>query len=352
MYICWDNAFTFFLRNFMRILHILFFLVGVQLMINGVFFSSSLLTAVGAALICLFILVAAKKPLHHHTNGHHAGLWPTYHNPATYQEETYFAPMALIALIGGALAYLFLPIENVYEKTAITLAGTWLFYLIMASFAHGFRVTIKNVLWLLFWGLFLLGFGAALTLRRTPIKLEANVLASRVQNILHTNGSGDVNENNNDIVTGSGDQFLSGDTALSGDVMDESTGLVDTTSNIPLTWSGDIAITYGQLIPYIVNKYQMTAGDQPNIDFVHFPQHDNRYQAFKTAYYNRFFSRSVNPEKLVSCDNYVVFIGLAEKRPLSYTAGNVYDVFRNEAERRQVLYGCRKWAYVKRANLF
>gem|GEM_PF-6582002 len=32
--------------------------------------------------------------------------------------------MALIALIGGALAYLFLPIENVYEKTAITLAGT------------------------------------------------------------------------------------------------------------------------------------------------------------------------------------------------------------------------------------
>gem|GEM_PF-5233703 len=72
-------------------------------------------------------------------------------------------------------------------------------------------------------------------MRRTPIKLEANVLASRVQNILHTNGSGDVNENNNDIVTGSGDQFLSGDTALSGDVMDESTGLVDTTSNIPLT---------------------------------------------------------------------------------------------------------------------
>lgn len=48
----------------MRLLHILFFLAGVQLLINGAFFSSSLLTAIGAVLICLFIITAKRKPLH------------------------------------------------------------------------------------------------------------------------------------------------------------------------------------------------------------------------------------------------------------------------------------------------
>ncbi len=111
----------------MRILHILCFLVGVQLIINGVFFSSSLLTATGAALICLFILLATKKSARDHSNhgngnghtAHHGDIGPKYHQIASGR-ETYFAPIALLSLIGGCLAYLFLPIDNVYEKTAIT----------------------------------------------------------------------------------------------------------------------------------------------------------------------------------------------------------------------------------------
>ena len=51
----------------MKLLHILFFLTGVQLLINGAFFSSSLLSAIGACLICLFI-VTAKRKSHHQTN--------------------------------------------------------------------------------------------------------------------------------------------------------------------------------------------------------------------------------------------------------------------------------------------
>lgn len=91
-------------------------------------------------------------------------------------------------------------------------------------------------------------------------------------------------------------------------LMAELTGLVDTTLNVPLMGSGDIAITYGQLIPYIVNKYGLTSDHKPDVTFTLFPNYDNRYKAFKTAYYSRFFARTVDPEKKVSCDNYIVFI--------------------------------------------
>lgn len=84
------------------------------------------------------------------TGHHHAELGPTYHHNTGYNKETYFAPLALISLIGGALAYLFLPIDDVYEKTAITLAITGFFYLLIASFAHGISSTFKNILGLLF----------------------------------------------------------------------------------------------------------------------------------------------------------------------------------------------------------
>lgn len=331
----------------MRIRHILFFLVGVQLMINGVFFTSSLLTAVGAGLICLFILLAAKRPHAWNGNGHHpTDLGPTYHHMSWGRKETYFAPIALIALIAGALAYLFLPLEDIYAKTAVTLAWTGLLYLLLASFAHGFRITIKNVLGILFGGLFLLGAWATIAMRRTPIKIEAQSMIAKIKTM--TGNLSDRNTGSENMTTLSGENI----DISTGASMSEETGLVDTTLNIPLMGSGDIAITYGQLIPYIVNKYGLTSTGKTDITFTMFPNHDNRYQAFKSAYYHRFFGRTVDPEKKVSCDNYIVFIGLAEKWPLSYTPANVYSVFRGEAERRWILYGCKKWAYVKRANLF
>lgn len=348
LYICWDNAFILSSWSAMRLLHILFFLVGVQLMINGVFFSSSLLTACGASLICFFILLAVKRP---HANGnghHHTDLGPTYHHIGWMRgKETYFAPLALIALIWGALAYLFLPVEDVYEKTAIVLAGTGLLYLLLATFAHGFRPTIKHILGILFGWLFLLGAAASAAMRWNPLKDWATDLRQQLTGTkLHTGSitTGDV------MMTG-WDSMMSWDIFQTWNVI-EDTGLVDTSLNIPLMGSGDLAISYWQLIPYIANKYQLNADGKPDVTFTYITTDDERYPAFKAAYYNRFFSRSVNPDKMVSCDNYVVFIGLAEQRPLSYTAENVYSVFRNEAQNRWLLYGCKKWSYVKRANLY
>ncbi len=331
-----------FSHEHMRLLHILFLLVGVQLMINGVFFSSSLLTAVGAALLCLFILLAVKRGAR--TNGH-SELWPTYHQIGENgRHETYFAPLALIALIGGALAYLFLPLENVYERTAVTLAGTGLLYLLLATFAHGFRLTMKNILGVLFSGLLLLGVGASVAMRWTPLKDGAADLWQKVSIM-----SGENNNSETNTMTG---EMLSGDILTWTDMPMADTGLVDTETNIPLNGSGDIALTYGQLVPYIAQKYNLNADGQPDPTFTYIPQNDERYKAFKAAYYNRFFGRTVNPDKEVSCDNYIVFIGLAEQWPVSYNASNVYEVFRAEAERRWILYGCKRGNYVKRANLY
>lgn len=111
-------------------------------------------------------------------------------------------------------------------------------------------------------------------------------------------------------------------------------------------------LTYGQLIPYIANKYSLSAAGKPDVAFANISQNDDYYEAFKAAYYSRFFSASINPNKQVSCDNYVVFIGLAEGRDVTYTADNVYEVFRNEATNRNILYGCKQGAYVRWANLF
>lgn len=315
-------------------------------MINGVFFSSSILTAFGAALLCLFILLAVKKWGQAHQNGH-SNLWPTYHQISSGDTETYFAPLALIALIGGCLAYLFLPIENVYEKTAITLAGTWLFYILLATFAHGFRLTIRNILGVLFAGLFILGAGASIAMRRTPLKDGATDLIAQLSQTNNvTTGT------NQDTNTISGEQMMSGNEIVLEDEMSEDDWLVDTNTDVPLMGSGDVAITYGQLIPYIAQKYNLNADDKPDLTFTYILQTDERYPAFKAAYFNRFFARTVNPDKDVSCDNYIVFIGLAEKRPVSYTANNVYDVFWAEAEKRWILYGCKRGSYVKRANLY
>lgn len=351
----------------MRLLHTLFLLVGIQLMINGVFFSSSLLTAVGASLICLFILVASKRPGHHNGNGNghsHNNLGPTYHQIGSpHGRETYFAPLALISLIAWALAYLFLPVSDVYEKTALVLTGTWLLYILLATFAHGFRLTIKNVLWLLFGCLFLLGAAASIMLWRIPIKDNAiftwNRISSRISHVgspyTLSEVTGDARIDTGMILAGITWQWdgtnLQDENTISWDIVD-STGLVDTTSNIPLIGTWDEALTYGELIPYIAQKYKLDASTKPEITFTSIPTTDERYSAFKAAYYNRFFSRTVNPDKQVSCDNYIVFIGLAEAWPVSYTAENVYSVFRNEAERRGLLYGCKKWSYVRRVNLF
>lgn len=348
----------------MRLLHILFFLIGVQLMINGAFFSSPLLTALGAWAICLFILVAAKRT-------HHQGqdIWPTYHQMSTSTKETYFAPLALTALIGGALAYLFLPLEDVYAKTAVVMAGTWLVYLLLATFAHGRRMSIKNILGILFSLLLLLGVGGIIALWWQPLEQYTTRAYTSVEQFIITQftstGDSDDKIEDMDSIGTSGDitpttgmvlSWISPSLPVSTppDVDTPTTATPTTTtpteenSPYPTTHT---KLTYADLIPYIVNKYHLSAAGKPDVNFTNISKRSYSYYAFKAAYYARFFGKNVSPTKLVTCDNYAVFVWLADKWPLSYTAENVYSVFWNEAQKRDILNGCVQWAYVMWGNL-
>lgn len=342
----------------MRILHILCFLVGVQLMINGVFFSSSLLTSVGAALMCFFILIAAKRPGQAHSN-HGSDIGPKYHHLWS-GKETYFAPLALLSLIGGCLGYLFLPIENVYEKTAITLAGTGLLYLLLVIFVHGRRATWKqNILTMLFGGLFVLWIGASIALRRWPISTNASTLVSTISTevksrfVVQT-----VSDEDNHTENGSWNSALNETgsivsswasvTGNSNEVVWDS----GTTSSDMSGKNRDVPMTFGELVPYVVYKYGLSANGKADVAFTYLSKSDSRYWAFKAAYYDKFIGRTVNPDKLVKCDNYVVFLWLAENRPVSYTAENVYTVFWEEATKRWALGWCKPGAYVKWTNLY
>ena len=225
-----------------------------------------------------------------------------------------------MALIAGGLAYLFLPLTDIYEKTALTVLGMSLFYLVLTLFIHGWKATMKNVLGVLFTLLFVLGLGRMAILWNSDYTTKFNTLISSFSSSTGSTATGDTTT-------------LSGTTETGTVILSGTTETGTTTSGISTAPAVE-GLTYGQLIPYLVDKYSLSAAGKPDVAFTNISQNDEWYEAFKAAYYNRFFSASINPGRQVSCDNYVVFVGLAQQWPVTYTADDVYTVFRDEAQKR------------------
>jgi hypothetical protein len=104
------------------------------------------------------------------------------------------------------------------------------------------------------------------------------------------------------------------------------------------------------VVPRIVTAFNLAIPSW-TIRFANIASDNALYNAFKAWYGARFFGSNINPNTTVSCNVYLVMIWLAQKRPVQYTANNVFEAYRAEAEKRWQTYNCAAWSNVTEANL-
>lgn len=100
-------------------------------------------------------------------------------------------------------------------------------------------------------------------------------------------------------------------------------------------------LTYGNLLPLLVERYALTADTSRTADFVYVAEGSPLYEPFLIGKQYRMIGTNTSPESLVTCKHLMVLLGLAEGRAVSYSAGGIFDAYRQEAERRGYLQaGC------------
>lgn len=93
----------------------------------------------------------------------------------------------------------------------------------------------------------------------------------------------------------------------------------------------DETLTYYDVIPYIIEKFNLSSENESDINFKYINKENTNYEAFKTAYYYKMFGKSSNPNTKVRCQNLAVIIGLANNWKLNYTSETVFDIFWQKA---------------------
>jgi len=93
----------------------------------------------------------------------------------------------------------------------------------------------------------------------------------------------------------------------------------------------DKEFTYYDVIPYIVNKFNLLSDDKPNIKLNYIKLNDPNYKAFKTAYYYKMFGKNSDINTRIKCQNLAVIVWLANNWNLIYTKENVFDIFWDKA---------------------
>jgi len=126
-------------------------------------------------------------------------------------------------------------------------------------------------------------------------------------------------------------QNLSG-SSLTGDIF---------TGDQFLTWYEDLklkkSLTYYDVLPYLVEKYQINPNSVSNVVFDNVSIKDPNYAAFKVAYSKKIFGTSSDPKSILKCQNLIVTIWLFEWWTVQYTKDTVFDEYWKRAQRNWVL---------------
>lgn len=89
-----------------------------------------------------------------------------------------------------------------------------------------------------------------------------------------------------------------------------------------------------------------------NVSFVYVSKSNELYPYFKTAQEKTMIGTDTNPNKLISCDTYIVMKWLREWRNVgNYTSATVKTIYWNKAVELWKLNWCKKWSYLTKANL-
>lgn len=110
--------------------------------------------------------------------------------------------------------------------------------------------------------------------------------------------------------------------------------------------------TYYDLIPLIINKFQLNSNTKANVIFDNVSNSDENYDYFKTAYYYKMIWRNFNPKSKVQCKTVAVFIWLAENSDTNYTSTDVFTVFwKLIDEEYHISECCKEEDYVKKSKI-
>ncbi len=92
-------------------------------------------------------------------------------------------------------------------------------------------------------------------------------------------------------------------------------------------------LTYYDVIPYLVAKYELNSNGLPNIVFDNLSIKDPQYNAFKIAYSKKIFGKNSDPKTVLKCQNLIVVIWLLEWWKVDYNKDTVFDEFWKRSQR-------------------
>ncbi len=102
---------------------------------------------------------------------------------------------------------------------------------------------------------------------------------------------------------------------------------------------------------FLMESNKISLSTKTNTKFTYVSPTNPFYAYWKTAYDKSMIGAKTNPSTKITCETYQVFKGMLLDWKLNYTSANVKNIFRDEAKKLDVLYGCEYGKLLKGENL-
>lgn len=90
-------------------------------------------------------------------------------------------------------------------------------------------------------------------------------------------------------------------------------------------------LSFGMILPFLINKFWIEFESSSFYEFEYVVRDNILYDYFNTAYKYWLIWRDTNPDNLVTCETFMVMVGLLDWWELEFNKYNIFDVFWNEA---------------------
>lgn len=266
--------------------------------------------------------------------------------------NSYFWALSFVAFIGWIITYGIVQ-KDIFTNLARWLLVMWLLYWLFAIIVHGFTITRKSRLSKLFWGIIIVWLGRFLLLS-PQWKDTLTWLWASLKNVFTVPKVAAPSADNEWTIlpgeTISWAEYTTGDETEEGVTNNNDTTTADSTTITPDTRNNTTPLTFAQVVPVIVAKYNLTKNG-PDITFTNISKSHELYQDFKAWYTARFYGTNIHPSSIVSCNVYFVMLGIAQNWSVQYNSSTIFSAYAAEATKRWQTFGCTAGASVTEANL-
>lgn len=121
-------------------------------------------------------------------------------------------------------------------------------------------------------------------------------------------------------------------------------------SNITTVLPTKGTLSYAQVIPYLVSKYNLKNNGK-STNFTNISSTNSLYSTFNIAANKGMIWVNINPASKVSCNTYLVLKGIAGWWKVEYKSWDPFGPYRTAAYNKWEVNGCSAWAFVTKATL-